>query len=98
MHSRSDLYSFYKEAKAGETDNYVAQFAAVNGQTPLEAVRTLTEKLLAADRKIKDVLGDGPERKAWEAFTTGYAEFHLRSVRYRLKEVLPEFFVEFEFC
>lgn len=88
----SDLYSFYKEFKAGETDNYVSQFAVIHGQTPLEAFKTIAENVLAMDRRVKDILGDGPERQAWESFTAGYAEFHLHTPRYCLKDLLPEFY------
>lgn len=70
----------------------MSQFATIHGQTPLEAVKTIAEKVLAVDQRVKDILGDGPERKAWESFTAGYAEFHLHTPRYRLRDLLPEFY------
>ena len=43
------------------------------------------------DTRIKVLLGDGPERRAWESFVANYTEFHIVSSRYCLNEVLPEF-------
>lgn len=87
----SDLLSFYKEYKDGETDNYMSQLAISNGQTQSQTLRNVAEKLVAIDRRIKNILGSGGERHAWESFTAGYVEFHLRTPRYRLEELLPEY-------
>ena len=87
----SDLLSFYKEYMDGETDNYMSQLAVSNGQSQIQTVRSVAEKLVDIDRRIKDILGDGGERRAWESFTAGYVEFHLRTPRYRLEELLPEY-------
>ena len=51
-------------------------------------MRELAEKVVEIDLRIKDILGDTPEKKAWESFTAGYAEFHMHMPRYLLKEVL----------
>lgn len=88
--SCSDLYSFYKEFKADETTNYISQTAASKDETLLEALTGLANKLVALDLHIKTVLGDGPERRAWDSFTAGFAQFHLRCPRYRLNELVPE--------
>lgn len=86
----SDIFSFYKEVKAGERDNYISQLAVINRQPPFQAVRDLTEQALSIDLRIKEILGDTPERMAWVSFTCGYAGFHIHTPRYRLKEVLSE--------
>lgn len=88
----SDFYSFYKEAIAGETENYVSLLAAANRQSALKTMEDLVNRLAEVDRLIKESLRDGPERAAWESFTAGYAEFHLHTPRYRLKELLPEYY------
>ena len=90
----SDLYSFYKEEKAGEKDNLISQLAAINRQTPLRAFRDLADKALQLDLRIKEILGDTPERKTWESFTAGYAEYHMQTPRYRLREIMPECYNE----
>lgn len=90
----SDLYSFYKEEKAGEKDNLISQLAAINRQTPLQAARDLADKAFQLDLQIKEILGDTPERKTWESFTAGYAEYHMQTPRYRLKEILSECYNE----
>lgn len=86
----SDIFSFYKEVKAGERDNYVSQLAIINDRPPLQAVKDLTEQAISIDLRVKKILGDTPERKAWVSFTCGYAGFHIHTPRYRLKEVLSE--------
>ena len=86
------MYSFYKEYCNGETENYMSYLARANGQTRIEAVRTTADKLIEVDRRIKQILGDGPEKKAWESFTAGYCEFHLHTTRYRLRELIPEYY------
>lgn len=90
----SDLCSFYKEVKDNEKDNYVSQLAAINGQSPIQAVQHLADKVVAIDLRIKDILGDSPERKTWESFATAYTEFHIHSARYRLREILSEYYQE----
>ena len=86
------MFSFYKEVEAGETDNYISQIAAANGQSALQALKELADRVVMLDRRIRALLGDSPERKAWESFIAGYFEFHLHTPRYRLKELLPEYF------
>ena len=91
---RSDLYSFYKEEMAGETDNYVSQLASINAQSRLATLRDLAEKTFQIDLRIRDILGDTAEGKAWETFAVGYAESHFYSARYRLKELLSDCYQE----
>ncbi|THH31645.1 hypothetical protein EUX98_g2558 [Antrodiella citrinella] len=88
----NDVMSFYKEAKAGETDNYVTQYGVVCGQSAIETLEGLVERLVELDGRIKAVLGSTPEQRAWELFAAGYAEFHLYTPRYFLKDLLPEYY------
>ncbi|TCD67996.1 terpene cyclase [Steccherinum ochraceum] len=89
----NDLLSFYKESAAGETENYVSQYAASHGLSEVRALAAITDTLVALDAQIKQILGVGPERDAWESFVVGYIEFHLHTPRYRLAEILPEYCV-----
>jgi len=88
----NDLMSYYKEATAGETDNYVSQWTVVCGQTALDTLEAMTTRLVNLDERVKAVLGNTPERRAWELFTAGYTEFHLYTPRYLLKDLLPEYY------
>ncbi|TCD71927.1 terpene cyclase [Steccherinum ochraceum] len=88
----NDVFSFHKEEKAGETDNYVSQRTRVLHQTPLETLEETVSRAIAIDARIKSTLGDTPERRAWELFVAGYTEFHLYTPRYFLQELLPEYY------
>jgi len=88
----NDLMSYYKEENAGETSNYLSQRMVTNGRPVTEMLEELVNRLVTADSCIKAVLGDSPERRAWEAFASGYAEYHLHTPRYMLKDLLPEYY------
>ncbi|TCD65127.1 terpene cyclase [Steccherinum ochraceum] len=88
----NDVFSFHKEDKVGETDNYVSQRTRVLHQTALETLEETVKRVIAIDARIKTILGDTPERRAWEIFAAGYTEFHLYTPRYFLKELLPEYY------
>ena len=86
------MFSFYKETKAGETWTYVHNYAKVHGLTIPEALEAVKKEAIAVVYRVRGVLGEGPERDAWESFASGYTQFHLHTARYKLKEILPEFF------
>jgi len=86
----NDLMSFYKETSAGETDNYVSQHAAIHNQSATRSLQDIADRLITLDDQVRSVLGEGPERDAWEAFSVGYIECHLYIPRYRLQELIPE--------
>ncbi|TCD67983.1 terpene cyclase [Steccherinum ochraceum] len=88
----NDLLSFYKEVRAGETDNYVSQHAAIRSQTPIRSLQDIADKLADLDEQVHSLLGDSPEGQAWDVFAAGFIECHLHIPRYRLKELLPECF------
>ncbi|TCD67982.1 terpene cyclase [Steccherinum ochraceum] len=54
-----DLLSYHKEAKAGETDNYVSLYASAQQKPVLQVLQDLVERMVEQDRCIKAVLGDG---------------------------------------
>ncbi|TCD67995.1 terpene cyclase [Steccherinum ochraceum] len=89
----NDFYSFYKESAAGETENYVSLLAAANDESTLETMEKIAARLSDIDNLVKESLGDGSHRAAWESFTAGYAEFHLHAPRYRLRELIPEYYL-----
>lgn len=91
LSSCSDLLSFHKEWKAGETDNYVSQHASIYDQPMLHTLSNLVDRMVELDNRIKVLLGNSPEKQAWEAYMAGYITFHLQSPRYQLKEILPEY-------
>ena len=70
----------------------MTQLAAANEQTVIQALKSVADRLVAVDKHIRAILGGGPELEAWESFIAGYAEFHLHTPRYRLKELLPEYY------
>ena len=72
----------------------MTQLAMFKRQTPLEASKNLAERVISVDIMIKDILGDSPERQAWESFVVGYAEFHFRVSRYHLRDLFPEFYLQ----
>lgn len=88
----SDLLSFPKESLQGETNNYVSQHAAIHSQEVSHSLLDLSDRLVALYSRIEMILGDGPEQKAWESFAAGFTEFHLYVPRYRLRDVIPEYF------
>ena len=88
---RSDIFSFYKEEKIGETNNYVSLYAQSHGKTKPEALKELLDETVSVIRHVQDILS-GTERWAWDEFVAGYTQFHLHTPRYLLNEILPEFF------
>ncbi|KAH8100321.1 isoprenoid synthase domain-containing protein [Cristinia sonorae] len=88
----NDMFSFYKEEKAGETWTYVHNYARVHDLTVPEALEKVKQLAIDVVHRIRGVLGEGPERDAWESFAAGYTQFHLQTARYQLQEILPEYF------
>ena len=87
----SEIFSFYKEEKGGETQNYVSQIALLRGVTKHEVLRGLLDETSSTIRRMQGML-TGPERWAWDEFIVGYTQFHLESARYLMREVVPELF------
>ena len=55
-------------------------------------VDELVEKILKVTESVREILGEGRAREAWESFASGYVHFHLYCSRYQLEEVVPEYF------
>lgn len=85
----SDLFSFYKEEKAGEQHNFIHHYARVYGKTVPEALEVVLDETVALVSRIEHLLS-GVEKDAWNEFAAGYTQFHVCTPRYRLEEILPE--------
>ncbi|KAI0080880.1 terpenoid synthase [Panus rudis PR-1116 ss-1] len=92
LHFRSEILSFYKEELNHETNNYVNQYARAYNKSIPDAFQCIANDAIAYSNEVRRLLGDGPERDAWDAYMLGYIQFHIYCPRYRLEEVLPELF------
>lgn len=90
--THSDLISLYKEILDEDQDSYVSRYMKVHDKTLERSVDDLMEKIISAMEKVRKILGDGRAREAWETFATGFVQFSLSCPRYRMKEVVPEYF------
>ena len=77
---------------AEDHDSYVFRYMQVHGKTLERAVDDLVEKIIKAMERVRNILGDGRAREAWEAFALGFVQFSLSCPRYRMKELVPEYF------
>ena len=84
--------SYYKELLDRDEATYVTRYAQLNGKTVEAAAGDLSERLVSIIERIRNILGDGQAREAWEDFASGYVHFHIFCPRYKLKEVIPEYF------
>ena len=87
----SDILSYYKESKAGETGTYILSYAKINNKTEIQALKDFVERAVTIVERIR-TLTKGNAREAWDRFMVGYTWFHMMASRYRLREILPEFF------
>ncbi|KAJ8133476.1 hypothetical protein O1611_g150 [Lasiodiplodia mahajangana] len=84
----NDVFSFYKEECAQETDNYVHSKAAYEGVDAYEMLRRIIEETLSAQRRIKLVLeGKEPYAQLWNDHALGFIAFHKVSDRYKLRDL-----------
>ena len=88
----SDLFSFYKEALEQDQANYINQYSRVNSKSLGESLDDLSKKLVLVIDKVRSILGEGNARDAWDSFVSGYTHFHLYCPRYKLCEIVPEYF------
>ncbi len=88
----SDMFSYYKEAKAGETGTYLHTFGKVHGLNEPQVLENIVQQTVTVVERIRAILGEGEAREAWENFAAGYTQFHLYTDRYKLIEVFPEYF------
>ena len=62
--------------------------AKLKGIPKLEALRICIEEAVVTAQNVREMLGSGKARDAWERFVKGYLAYHILNPRYRLKEVL----------
>ncbi|KAI0724949.1 Trichodiene synthase-domain-containing protein, partial [Fomitopsis betulina] len=84
----NDVLSFYKEELAGETGNYMSDRARSSGKSVQDTLQDVVDETIVTVERIRNILGEGPVRDAWESFASGWIAFHTHSPRYRLKELI----------
>ncbi|KAI0732213.1 Trichodiene synthase-domain-containing protein [Fomitopsis betulina] len=84
----NDVLSFYKEELAGETGNYMSDRARASGKSVQDTLQDVVDETIITVERIRNILGEGPVRDAWESFASGWIAFHTHSPRYRLKELV----------
>ncbi|KAH9840017.1 isoprenoid synthase domain-containing protein [Rhodofomes roseus] len=84
----NDILSFYKEELAGETSNYMSDRARASGDSAQETLQKVIDETISIVERVRNILGEGPVRDAWESFAKGYITFHTHNPRYRLKELI----------
>ncbi|KZT01139.1 terpenoid synthase [Laetiporus sulphureus 93-53] len=84
----NDILSFYKEELAGDTDTYIHKRASVTRKSVPETLQAVISDTVATVERIRDILGEGEVRDAWETFAVGYIGAYMVNPRYRLKDVL----------
>ena len=84
----SDILSFYKEEKKGETNNFMHDRARVTGKDVRVVLLELLEEVVASVHKVREILQGEKEREAWERFLSGYISFHLMTPRYQLLSLI----------
>lgn len=84
--------SFYKELREEDEGAYIVRYAQLNRKSIEDSVDDLVEKIIATTGRIRNILGEGRAREAWENFASGFVHFGLFCPRYRWKEVVPEYF------
>ncbi|KAK7678713.1 hypothetical protein QCA50_018295 [Cerrena zonata] len=87
----NDLFSFYKEALAGDDGNFVNRYARLHGKTLQQTLEEMVDRLVLRDETVRAILGEGKARDAWDSFTSGFIQFHVLTPRYKLHDVIPEF-------
>ena len=86
----SDLFSFYKEAIAGDTGNFIHRYSRVHRKTIRDTFEDMKERVINRNNTIRMILGEGKARDAWDSFAKGFIQFHIVSPRYKLRDVIPE--------
>jgi hypothetical protein len=83
----NDILSFYKEELAHETSNYVHLLAQMGGgQDPMRVLQDLVNDTVDLSCEIDGML-EGPAKRRWEQWKTGYITWHLELGRYRLSDL-----------
>ena len=77
---------------AGDEGNFISRYARLHGKAVHEALEDVVERLTLRDQTVRAILGDGKARDAWDSFTAGFIKFHIITPRYKLRDVIPEFY------
>lgn len=84
----SDVLSFYKEERIGETTNQVSTLAARTKRSKLDTYSELTETTIGLYKQIVKILEGSPEAcDAFKKYTGGYVRFHTSIPRYHLEDL-----------
>jgi len=84
----NDIFSFYKEELANESNNFVSNKARSSGKPKIEALRSLTEHTVETYEEIVAVLSHNPAvLEAFKRFSNGYVDFHFGCKRYQLAKL-----------
>ncbi|EIN04069.1 terpenoid synthase [Punctularia strigosozonata HHB-11173 SS5] len=83
----NDVFSFFKEALAGETVNHVSVAARLHRISKNESLRRIADETAISHERSQQILAPFPPAlEAYMAFSHGYVAFHAGSERYRLSE------------
>lgn len=62
--------------------------ARASGMSVQDTLQEVVEETITLVERIRNILGKGPARDAWESFARGWIAFHIHSPRYRLKDLI----------
>ncbi|KAI8950211.1 isoprenoid synthase domain-containing protein [Xylaria longipes] len=86
--SANDVFSFYKEERAMETDNFMHIRASYEGVGAYEMLNQVIKETVDMNRRIALVLeGKEPYARFWNDHALGYVTFHKATERYRLRDL-----------
>lgn len=84
----SDVLSFYKEERVGETTNQISVLAARTKKLKLETFTDLTDTTIGLYKRIVKILERSPDAcEAFRHYTAGYVRFHTSTTRYQLEDL-----------
>lgn len=84
----SDVLSFYKEERVGETTNQVSTLAGRTKKSKMEIYDALTETTIGLYKRIVNILEGSPGAcEAFKHYTAGYVRFHTSISRYHLEDL-----------
>ncbi|EJD37284.1 terpenoid synthase [Auricularia subglabra TFB-10046 SS5] len=87
----NDVFSFYKEERAGDCSTQISLLAQSSGKPKLVVLDEVAREGIRAHESICEALAEHPEaRAAWISFAKGSVEFHFATDRYRLGELRVE--------
>ncbi|KAI0755152.1 terpenoid synthase [Daedaleopsis nitida] len=86
--SANDILSFYKEALAGEKDNYIHMRAATERKPVIQVLREVVDETLDSVRKLEIIESAQPGlAPVCQSYIMGSVDFHYKAGRYRLQDL-----------